>query len=197
MVALGFDGSGRGDDAALVGCELATGFVWPIAIMAQGDDWLAVRSEMSDAVADAFRRWNVYTLFANTDYWSDTTAAWAGRFRSGSRERVAIFDAYRSRSKFAAAIRAFEAAITSGELSHPGDAALTAHIGNARRAETALAAEDGQPLHLIRKERSDSPHHIDAAVASVLAWEARAAGTAAGVNGRSRYEDPDQRLLMV
>ena len=124
-------------------------------------------------------------------------AAWAGRFRSGSRERVVIFDAFRSRTKFAHAIRAFEAAITIGELSHPGDAALTAHIGNARRAETKLASEDGSPLHLIRKERSDSPHHIDASVAAVLAWEARAAGTAAGVTGKSRYEDPDQHLLMV
>jgi hypothetical protein len=51
--------------------------------------------------------------------------------------------------------------------------------------------EDERPLWILRKERPDSPKKIDAAMAAVLAWEARNDAIAAGegkVAGPSVYE---------
>ena len=77
-------------------------------------------------------------------------------------------------------VRGFAGAIATGDLSHSGDAILAAHIGNAHRRAVAVRDEDGEPLWTIAKERADSPHKIDAAVAAVLSWEARTDAIAAG-----------------
>jgi hypothetical protein len=41
---------------------------------------------------------------------------------------------------------------------------------------------------LIRKDRPDSPHKMDLAMAAVLSWEARTDAIADGVTGSSVYE---------
>jgi len=49
--------------------------------------------------------------------------------------------------------------------------------------------ETGKTLWLIRKDRRDSPHKIDLAMAGVLSWEARNDAIAAGaVDKTSVYE---------
>jgi hypothetical protein len=69
-----------------------------------------------------------------------------------------------------------------GRLSHNGDADLTRHIGNARKQEIdGWYDEQGKKMWLIRKERPDSPHKIDLAMAAVLSWEARNDALASGV----------------
>lgn len=54
-----------------------------------------------------------------------------------------------------------------------------------------LRDEDGVPLWTIYKERPDSPHKIDAAMAAILAWEARGDALTAGLGQvrRSVYEE--------
>jgi len=80
--------------------------------------------------------------------------------------------------------------MTAGDLSHDGSAGLQRHIGNAVRKTLHLRDEEGRPLWTIYKERPDSPHKIDAAVAAVLSWEARGDAMAAGAPpSRSVYED--------
>ena len=67
-------------------------------------------------------------------------------------------------------------------ISHDGDARLARHLGHSRRQDLpGERDEQGQPLWLIRKERPDSPHKIDLAMAAVLSWEARTDAHAAGV----------------
>ena len=80
----------------------------------------------------------------------------------------------------AQAIRGLAGAIATGELSHSGDALLAEHIGAAHRRAVAVRDEDGEALWTVAKERPDSPHKIDAAVAAVLSWEARTDAIAAG-----------------
>ena len=71
--------------------------------------------------------------------------------------------------QMAAALESFDTAIREGGLSHSGDKGLERHIGNARREDLkGWVDERGKALWLIRKERSDSPHKIDAAMAAVL-----------------------------
>ena len=83
------------------------------------------------------------------------------------------------------ALEAFETAMKSGELSHDGNAVLGRHISNACRLDLPQRDEVGQPLWLIRKERSDSPYKIDLAMAAVLSWEARMDAIAAGVSNEA------------
>jgi phage terminase large subunit-like protein len=60
----------------------------------------------------------------------------------------------------------------------------------------AFVDEDGKPMWTIQKERPDSPAKIDAAMAAVLAWEARNDAVAKGIgSGKSVYED--RGLLVV
>lgn len=78
------------------------------------------------------------------------------------------------------ALEGFDTAIKTGALSHSGDPDLTRHIGNAHKHELNMRDEEGRPLWLIQKERRDSPHKIDLAMAAVLSWEARTHAIAAG-----------------
>ena len=83
----------------------------------------------------------------------------------------------------------------TGEVHHNGDRLLAEHIGNAVRRPLAFVDEDGKPMWVIQKERPDSPAKIDAAMAAVLAWEARNDAVAKGMTGHSVYED--RGLLVV
>ena len=57
---------------------------------------------------------------------------------------------------------------------------LARHIGNASRKPLNERDDKGAPLWVIQKETPDSPKKVDAAVAAVLAWEARNDAIAAG-----------------
>src|SRR5690606_39360835 len=75
------------------------------------------------------------------------------------------------------AIEQCEGAVRNQDLTHDGSYALTRHVLNARRrnrnAKLTLA-----------KEHDYSPRKIDAAVAAVLAWQARLDAVAAGLGVR-------------
>jgi hypothetical protein len=58
-------------------------------------------------------------------------------------------------------------------VGHDGNPNPTAHIGNARRRDSQIYNDQGERLFSIAKERPDSPHKIDLAMAAVLSWEAR------------------------
>jgi hypothetical protein len=78
------------------------------------------------------------------------------------------------------ALQNYTTAIKSAAVSHDGDARLRRHVGNSRRQDLIERDEQGKPLWLIRKERPDSPHKIDLAMAAVLSWEARTDALGAG-----------------
>jgi phage terminase large subunit-like protein len=144
--------------------------------------------EVHHAVKDAFDLYDVWRLYADPPYWESTIAAWAGQFGT---ERVIEWWTNRRR-QMSAALKAFDTAIRDGKVPHCGDPIVTRHIGNARRDDLkGWRDEQGHPLWLIRKDRPDSPHKIDAAMASVLSWEARNDAIAAGAlseAGPSIYE---------
>jgi hypothetical protein len=80
------------------------------------------------------------------------------------------------------ALEGFNTAISGGDASNDGNVDLVRHLANAYRHDLPQRDDDGKPLWLIRKERSDSPHKIDLAMAAVLSWEARTDAITAGVN---------------
>lgn len=71
------------------------------------------------------------------------------------------------------AIEDFEGALRNGDATLSGEFRLIQHLTNARRrlSHGKLA---------LGKENDYSPHKIDAAVAAVLAWQARLDAIAAG-----------------
>ena len=120
-------------------------------------------------------------------------AAWAAKYGD---DIVVSFETYRPRP-MASAVRDYAAAIASGALGWGGtDARFAAAFGNCQRRDLAVRDDKGERLWTVMKERPDSPHKIDAAVAAILSWEARTAAIAAGtpVPFRSVYEDHGVRF---
>jgi phage terminase large subunit-like protein len=194
LIVLGFDGSRVRDATALVATHIESGLQWPIGIWQRPlnvEDWEVPVLEVDAAVSEAFRRYTVWRLYADPPYWETYIAKWAGEFGA---ERVVEWWTNRQKP-MAYAIRAYAQAIAAGELRHNGDRLMAEHIGNAIRRPMAFVDEDGKPLWVIQKERSDSPAKIDAAMAAVLAWEARNDAIAKGIGGHSVYED--RGLLVV
>lgn len=182
QVALGFDGSKTGDQTALVAVELATGYAWTLGVwlptvqLAANTPPEVDRAAVDAAVDDAFRRYRVVRMYADPPYWKDELAGWQGRHGD---KVVLRWETYRNRP-MGHAVRGFAQAIADRTLSHDGDPRLTEHVGNASRLTLNERDDKGAPLWKIQKDSPDSPRKIDAAMAAILAWEARTDAVAAG-----------------
>ena len=195
LIVLGFDGARWHDSTAIVATEVATGYQWLVGLWERPErvtTWEAPADEVDAAMEAAFARWDVWRAYCDPPYWETPIAEWAGRY--GDKK---VLEWWTNRQKaMAYAIRQFETAITAGDLRHSGDRALQRHIGNAVRRELNLRDEEGRRLWTIYKERPDSPHKIDAAMAAILSWEARCdAITAGAAPGASVYLTRGLRVL--
>lgn len=180
QITIGFDGARYQDSTALVACEIATAHMWPLGIWERplkAETWEVPEDEVTAAVAMAMERYQVWRLYADPPYWETAVAEWAGRWGDS---KVFYWRTNRTRP-MALAVAAFDNAIRAGDLSHNGDGVLAAHIGHACRRIVPVRDEKGEPLWTIYKDRPDSPRKIDAAMAAVLAMEARRDAVAAGV----------------
>ena len=199
MVTLGFDGAMFNDATGIVATEVETGHqqvvgFWEQPYGSAGEGWQVPEEEVDDAVAAAFQRWNVWRMYADPPYWQAWVAKWAGEYGS---ERVVEWWTTR-RMPMTRALEAYQTAIQTSALSHDGNEAMARHIANAHRRDLPQRDEQGRPLYLIRKERSDSPNKIDLAMAGVLSWEARNDAMTAGAHhagGPSIYETQSLRVI--
>jgi phage terminase large subunit-like protein len=189
LITLGFDGARWRDSTALVGCEVETGYMWLVGLWEKPEhlqEWEVPVSDVMAAVAEAFGQWEVWRMYADPPYWETQVAEWAGQYGD---QRVLEWWTNREKA-MSYAIRQFNNALMAGELSHDGGEGLRRHLGNAVRKNLRMLDDAGVPLWTIYKERADSPHKIDAAMAAILAWEARQdARTAGATGGRSVYEE--------
>lgn len=181
LVTLGFDGGLFSDATGIVATEVETGHqqvlgLWEQPYGTAGAGWQVPESEVDDVVMAAFQRWNVWRMYADPPYWQAWVAKWAGQYGS---EKVIEWWTNR-RTPMTRALEAYQTAIRTAALSHDGHAGMARHIANAYRRDLPQRDEQGRPLYLIRKERSDSPNKIDLAMAGVLSWEARNDAMAAG-----------------
>jgi len=188
MITIGFDGARYHDATALVATHILSGYQWVLGVWERPhgvEPWEVPVVEVEAAVAAAMARWDVWRMYCDPPYWETHVASWAGQY--GEKR---VMNWWTNRTKpMAYAIKAFVNAIASGDLSHDGDVALTRHVGNACRRVLTLRDDQGQQLWTIYKERPESPHKIDAAMAAILSWEARNDALAAGVgDNHSVYE---------
>lgn len=181
MITLGFDGAQFNDSTGLVATHVDTGYMWPLGLWEKPPnktDWQAPVEEVDAAVEAAFARYDVWRMYADPPYWQSWIAKWAGEFGA---DRVIEWWTNR-RKQMSYALEGFNTAITGGDVSNDGNIDLIRHLANAYRHDLPQRDDDGKPLWLIRKERSDSPNKIDLAMAAVLSWEARTDAITSGAN---------------
>jgi hypothetical protein len=198
LIVLGLDGSVFNDSTALVATHVETGYQWmpglwecPPGRNGPGQPTWQVPAEDVDTMVRAmFGRYQVFRLYADPPYWQAWIAQWAGAFGA---ERVIEWWTNRRRP-MTVALEGFNTALRDGSLKHDGDPRLARHLGNARKEELkGQRDEQGKALWLIRKERSDSPQKMDAAMAAVLSWEARTDAIAAG----ALKAEPKYQMLIL
>lgn len=215
LIVLGFDGSrgrakGKPDATALIGCrvedghlfELGAGSVWEAPD--RKDQWAGWQPSIpviEAAIEDAFKRFRVVAFYCDPARdWRSHVNAWEARFGpklmripvAGGGDRTRQIRATRDHpfewwmtggrtGQVQRAIEDFEGALLNGDLTHDGSDGLTRHMLNARRG-----LRSGK-LALV-KASDYSEHKIDAAVAAVLAWQARLDAVAAGARKPARTQ---------
>lgn len=167
-IALGFDGSLNDDSTVLIGCRMSDGFLFPVGIWErppgrEGVGWEVPRSEVLDAVREAFARYDVIRGYFDPHEWRsdvDTLAAELGE------KRVLSWETRRD-IQMAAALDRLHVDLSTGAVWHSGDGRFVEHFGNAY-----VRRKGGH--RLVRKEHDQSPRKIDSVVGAALAYEARA-----------------------
>lgn len=202
MITMGFDGSrkrerGVTDATALVGCRVSDGHLFPIAVWEQpegpaGKDWAVPVPEVLAAVEDAFHTFNVIGFFADPAKWETYVTDWEAKYGpklevKASRDNPITW--WMSGGRALLAVRATERlhnAILNLEVTHDGSSVLTRHVLNARRRVGRVGVQ-------IAKEHPSSERKIDAAVASILAFECRAMAVSRGIGSRRKRSKTIQR----
>ncbi|WP_240044708.1 terminase large subunit [Streptomyces alboflavus] len=173
LIAVGFDGSIRGDSTALCGVRLRDAKVFVLGLWERPEkapeDWEVDVLAVEAAIAKAFKTYRVAWMYADPPYWQENIGRWA--LEHG--EDV-VFEFWTNKpTRMAAATERFRTAAMVGDLKHGGDYRLTRHVLN------AVTREVPQGI-LITKDSPRSKRKIDAAVAAIIALEARADAIADG-----------------
>lgn len=193
-VVLGFDGSkgrvrGVADSTALVGCRVFDGHVFEIGMWEQpqgasGRGWQIPRTEVDAAVRSTFGRYNVVGFYADPAGWTSEIGQWEAAFHArlkvkATREHPIEFWITSGRSAAVTrAVETFYTTVVDKGLTHDGSYALTRHILNADRSV------ERNKVWIVKP---DDLRKIDAAWASILAWQARLDAVAAGVGQQSSF----------
>lgn len=180
LITLGFDGSLRDDATALVGCRVSDGHLFLVQAWEpplNAPEWWQVPTEEVDAaVAGAFAEFDVWRLYADPPYWQDTLGHWASEFGDSK-----VIHWWTNKwTQMAHALERLHSAVASQALTHDGDKVLARHVANARRSRNRAGTQ-------IRKEHPKSASKIDAAIAAVLAYEARGDAIVAGAGAKKKY----------
>ncbi len=191
-ITLGFDGSrgrakGKPDATALIGCRVSDGRlfevgVWEVAEGPGQEDWTPPLVEIEAAIEDTFKRYRVVGFHADPGRdWRSHVNVWEAKHGSSIPTKMRVktdhpFEWWMLSGRSGLvqqAVEQFEGAVRNRDLSHDGSYRLTQHVLNSRRR-----IANGK-LRLA-KESDNSPRKIDAAVAAVLAFDARARAVALG-----------------
>lgn len=169
-VVVGFDGARMRDATAFVICDVKTGFMelkglWERPPDAE-DDWEVPEAEVTEKLAELMKRFRVVKMYCDPPHWNNTIGEWSVRYP----DKVEEWWTNRRR-QVSNAVADLAEAIATGRVSHNGDPDLARHLGNAGRVQTNLLGDNGERIHILGKLHPD--RKFDAAMAAVLAWQAR------------------------
>jgi hypothetical protein len=197
LITVGFDGAQFHDSTGIVATDVETGYQWmaglweePVGPKNPDRPWQVPAEDVDRVMRGLFDTYAVWRLYADPPYWQSWIALWRGLW---GEERVIEWWTNR-RTPTTRALESFDTAIKTATLTHDGDKRYRAHIANSRRHDLPQRDEQGKPLWLIRKDRPDSPHKIDLAMAGVLSWEARTDAIAA--NALAAHQ-PEYQMIFV
>jgi hypothetical protein len=198
-ITLGFDGSkkrrrGKADATALVGCRVRDGHVFLIDCWEQPDerDWEVPVAEVDAVVRETMARYNVVAFYADPARWESFVAQWEADFgaslpvKSTSSHPIEWWMTGGRAGIVERALERFHTAVVDGEMTHDGSSVLMRHVLNARRRLRSGKLQ-------IAKEHPDSDRKIDAAVAAVLAYQARLDALSAGA--LTKQHNKSKRLV--
>lgn len=167
-ITLGFDGSDT-SDWTCIRAETREGYAFTPRWNGGPTLWdpsqhggRVPRAEVSAAVADLFRRFDVGRMFCDPPGWRTEIEEWAGEHGD---DRVAEFATYRPLAMFEALER-FLSDLIEGRVSFDGCPDTARHLTNAK---VSRRKDDRYVL-----TKPDRDRKIDAAVTTVLAHEAAA-----------------------
>lgn len=173
-ITLGFDGSLFDDATALVACTLSPEEIPVIFIIGLWEapedqrEWEVDRLAVDEKVHWAFQNFDVVRMYGDPALWQDHLARWSHDYPKR------VFEWWTNRNKaMTEATERLETAIKTGEVRHTGDPVLARHVGNAHVRKNRWG-------HTLVKDRRGSPRKIDAAMAAILAYEARSDVLASG-----------------
>jgi phage terminase large subunit-like protein len=181
-ITLGFDGARHGDATALLACRLSDGLLEPLGVWeapVDAKEWEVPGGEVDAAIADAMERFRVVRGYFDPPLWQTEIDEWAREYGDPS-----VVKFWTNRQRMKDANERFRTDVVAGRVLHVGDERLTRHVLNAQIRETRGG-------YWLGKSRPGSPEKIDAAVAAVLAYQARADA----LSGDSEEEKKPGRLL--
>ncbi|MFI1796365.1 hypothetical protein ACH427_03245 [Streptomyces sp. NPDC020379] len=174
QIAIGFDGSLRGDSTGLVGARLRDGKLFLLGLWEnprdpKQPDWEVDVLAVEAAVKKAFESYRVEWFYGDPPYWQEALGRWAIKYGD---DRVYEFWTNKP-TRMVQATERLHSAVAVGDVKHDGNLDLTRHVLN------AVTREVPQGI-LITKESPRSRKVIDLAVCAILAIEARADAIADG-----------------
>jgi hypothetical protein len=188
---LGVDGAIGGDsrahdDFAVVACHVESGFVKLVGHWKRPEDapegYAHPKGEI-DATVQAFaQEHEVYLAFVDPAHIWDLLAKWQGRHGERVFQKFVMRD-----HNVAVEVARLREGMIAGEINHLGDPVLAEHVKNAMKRAIRPREGDAGPLFTVEKESRESPRKIDAAVALVLAWAARAVAVANDAQPKPAY----------
>jgi hypothetical protein len=180
VVALGVDGARYHDALAVIATDVKTGYQWPVIIVERPknapEDYEHDFNAVDGAVSEVFEHFLVWRAYCDDQHIGTLVEKWQNKFGA---KRVVIWHTNRPRP-IAWAVRNYEDAVSSRDVSHDGDETFVDHVRNARKRMLTVLDDEERPMHTLAKDSIDSPRKIDAAMGAVLSWEARSDCIAAG-----------------
>jgi phage terminase large subunit-like protein len=160
-VVLGFDGSYSRDSTAIVGATLEERpHIFVVGAWERGDDpsWHVDVLDVEAAIQEACRRWQVRRIGCDPPLWQRSM-----KVLEEAGLPVIAWPSHQAAHMVPACAQFYDA-VMNGGLTHDGDPRLARHIANARVKIDSRGAR-------ITKDHKDSVHHIDLAVAAVIALD--------------------------
>ena len=187
-ITLGFDGSRSRDATVLTACRISDGRLFHLRTWVPGckcetrkrhlgpstcPTWKVPRTEVDQAVKDAFEAYEVWYLFADPFKWQDYLDVWAGLYP----KRVIELPTNEER-RMDTVITRFTEALDAGEITHDPHDDLTEHIRNAALAKGKRKPpredDDGLKVeHYLKVVKKREGLLIDACISAMLAYAAR------------------------
>ncbi|SRR6266540_13439 len=180
-VALGFDGSKYRDATALIASRMSDARLFTMRVWERpadaGRDWKVPSADVDRVLRDVFDAYSVTVMFADPYRWQDYLDAWSAQWP----DRVVEFPT-NVEQRMDRAIERFTTSFEAGEITHDGSdgsAVLTDHVRNTvivkgARKKPRPGEDETLATHYLKMAKRGEGMLIDAAVAAVLAHEARA-----------------------